>query len=137
MTPVTLLISMAGLSHREASDYLRVRLDTVQSWHRKTKPNQASEGVIGELKALIAAQENASNQFLDMVKTISAQHGVPDVIELGYPADDHEAQALGLPCVGAWMAMAGRCVARSPIRIKLVPRGSTLATAAAMDAHQR
>ena len=137
MTPAAVLISLAGLSHREAADFLGVRLDTVQSWHRKTRPNQASDGVIRELKALIETQERAAEQQLDVIARLAVEHGAPDAIEIGYPVDDHEAKTLGLPCVGAWAAMAARVVGRSPIPIRLVPRGSTIATAAAVQAHDK
>lgn len=64
-------------------------------------------------------------------------------IEIGYPVDDHEANELGFPCIGAWRQMAGRLIdelmliddAFDPARIVFVPRGSTPATAAAADAH--
>jgi hypothetical protein len=56
-------------------------------------------------------------------------------IALGYPTDDHEAQGLGWPCVGAWRAMAARVVVAA-LPVRLVPRGSSLATAAAIEAHQ-
>ena len=135
MTPVALLIGLAGLSHREAAEFLEVRLDTVQSWHRSARPNKASPGVIAELAALIAHQERAADAALQQIAEITESHGPPQAIDLGYPADDHEAQALGFPCVGAWEAMAARVVARSPIRIELVPRGANAATAAAMKGH--
>ena len=134
MTPAALLVSLAGLSHREASDFLGVRLDTVQSWHRKTRPNNSSPGVIAELSALIRQQEEAAGQGLALIADRIRQ-GTIESIELGYPADEREAQALGLPCVGAWAAMAARVVAQSPVPVRLVPRGSTTATVAAIQAH--
>lgn len=57
-------------------------------------------------------------------------------IELGYPADDHEARQLGFQTVSAWSAMAPRVIAEVDAPIKLVPRGSTPATAAAIDARE-
>jgi hypothetical protein len=57
------------------------------------------------------------------------------MIEIGLAADDHEAQALGWPCVGAQEAMLGLVVARCRRPVRIVPRGSTVATAAATDAH--
>ena len=66
-------------------------------------------------------------------------------IEIGYPADDHEARQLGLPCTGAWRQMLARLIDElmimdpefDPIRIRLVPRGSTPATAGAADIHRK
>ena len=119
MTPFALLASLAGLSHREAAEFLNVRVDTAKSWSagRRACPAYA----LDELKALIARQERAARE--------------PDAIELGYPADDAEARALGWTCVGAWRAMAARLLAVEP-RARLVPRGSTPATAAAGDARE-
>lgn len=73
--------------------------------------------------------------MLTQIARLSRSHGAPDEIEIGYPADDHEAQSLGWPCVEAWAAMAARVLAASDTRIRLVPRGSTPGTAAAADAH--
>jgi hypothetical protein len=136
LTPAALLIQIGGLSHREAADFLRVRLDTVQSWHRSRNPTQARDGVIAELRGLIARQETAAAQATDQIAALAGRHGAPTEIEIGYPADDHEAQDLGWPCVGAWRAMAARVVAAAPIKIILVPRGSTPGTAAAADARE-
>lgn len=130
MTPAALLLSLAGLSHREASDFLGVRLDTVKSWHRKINPSHASAGIIADLRLLIARQAQSADEQLALISASGA-----DQVELGYPADDHEAQTIGWPCVGAWQAMAARVVANSPVPVRLVPRGSTAATAAAADAH--
>ncbi|MBF0325968.1 MAG: hypothetical protein HQL42_12980 [Alphaproteobacteria bacterium] len=137
MTPTALLISLAGLSHRDASEFLNIRLDTVQSYFRHRRPADARDGVKAELKKLIARQERAAAEALDLIEQQTAgRPGALDV-EIGYPADDHEAQALGFPCVGAWQAMAARVVARSPVPIRLVPRGSTVATAAAADVYEQ
>lgn len=131
MTPAALLIQLAGLSHREAAEFLGVRPDTVQSWHRRRNPSAAGRGVIDDLRTLIAKQERAAAEAVAQMAKLARKHGAPAEIEIGYPADDHEARHLGWPCVGAWRSMAARVVAASPMPIKLVPRGSTPATAAA------
>lgn len=131
MTPYALLLQACGLSHREAADLHGVRLDTVKSW--SSGRNRAPEGVVAELRALHAAIRRAADQALGMFGDVP-----PDAtIEIGYPADDHEARALGFPCIGAWRAMAAITVAELGRPISLVPRGSTVATAAASDAHGR
>lgn len=137
MTPAALLIQLAGLSHREAADFLRVRLDTVKSWHRAHSANGTSDGILSELRALIAQQERTAAQAIAMMAGIAREHGADADGILGYPTDDHEAQALGWPCVGAWRAMAARVIAAAPVKIVLVPRGSTPETAAAADAHRK
>lgn len=122
MTPFALLGSLAGLSHREAALVCRVRLDTVKSW--ASGRNRCPPGALDEVKALIARQERAADEAVAQIARLAKSHGAPDAIEIGYPADDHEAQSLGWPCVGAWAAMAARVVVASPITVALVPRGS-------------
>jgi hypothetical protein len=56
-------------------------------------------------------------------------------IEIGYATDDAEAQAMSWPCRAAqWQSLA-LVFASAARTVRLVPRGSTLATAAAADAH--
>ena len=120
MTPIALLISLAGLSQREASEFLGVRIDTVQSWHRKSNPPTPRQGVIDELRALITRQEALADAALADIIMMTP---MPDMIEMGFPTDDHEAQILGWPNIGAWAGMAARIVAASPIPVSLVTQG--------------
>jgi hypothetical protein len=131
VTVYGLLIQACGLSHREAAELHGVRADTVKSWSAGRRG--APEGALAELRALHARIRLAADQSREMIRQTAA--GV--AIEVGYPADDHEARALGFPCVGAWRAMMARVVAEADRRITLVPRGATPATAAAADAHRR
>lgn len=133
MTPFGILASLSGLSHRETALVCDVRLDTIKSW--ASGRNRTPPGALDELRTLIARQERAAHEALAQITRLSKTHAPPDEIEIGYPADDHEAQSLGWPCIGAWAAMAARVIAASPAPIKLVPRGSTPPTAAAADAH--
>lgn len=66
------------------------------------------------------------------------QTGRAGSVDLGIAADGHEAQSLGWPCVGAQRASLALLVAAFPleVEVRIVPRGSTPATAAAADAHQ-
>ena len=129
MTPYALLLQVCGLSQREAADLHGVRLDTVKSWVAGRR--SANAGVIAQLGRLHSEISCAAEEALDVLMQVPA--GAE--IEIGYPADDHEAQALGLPSVGAWRAMAGQLIAALDRPVILVPRGSTPATAAAADAH--
>ena len=132
MTPFALLLGAAGLSHREASDFLQVRLDTIHAW--SSGRNNCRPAVLSELRDLIQKQERAAREAIAQIEQARALDPAAE-IELGYPTDDYEAENLGWPCVGAWRAMAARVlVAALPVR--LVPRGSSLATAAAIEAHQ-
>jgi len=134
MTPYSILCAHAGLSHREASDFHKVRPDTIRSW--SSGRNRAPQGAIDELIDLINLQEQIANSTLSRIYALAAENGEPETTELGFPADDYEAQTLGWPCVGAWRAMAARVIAKSTHPVRLVPRGSTPATAAAIDARE-
>lgn len=130
MTPYALYLQACGLSHREAADFHNVRLDTVKSW--SAGRNAAPPGALTELRELYATIARASDNTLSFLAEIPAGAD----IMIGYPVDDHEAQALGFPCVGAWRAMLGLALVRFDRVIKLVPRGSDAASAAAVDAHE-
>jgi len=128
MTPFALLLQLAGLSQREAATFLNVSPSSVDKMARGIRSTPS--GVVDELRSLIAAQARTAGEFLDMIEEQS-----PDEIELGYPADDYEAQSLGWPSVGAWATMAARVIAEADCTVVLVPRGSTAVTAAAADIH--
>ena len=86
------------------------------------------------LHELADRQEEAASQALDVWEA----EGQPAEIEIGLASDDHEAQSLGWPCVGAHLAVIRRMWEAMPdVRVSVVPRGSTPAAAAAADAHGR
>lgn len=133
-------LRLCGLSLREAAEFLGTRLDTVKSW--SSGRNQIPPGVMAELHALAARLDEAAAQAADLfVEQAEAlpENEQPTAVELGIAADDHEARDLGYPCVGAQMAMAARVWSLLPedITVRLVPRGSTVATAAAADEHDK
>lgn len=129
MTPFALLIQLAGLSQREAATFLNLSPSSVDKMARGAR--STPPGVIDELRRLIGKQEEVAERALDLFEDQGAGR-----IELGFPSDSHEAQSLGWPCVGAWAAMAARVVAATDAGVALVPRGSTPASAAAIDAHE-
>lgn len=134
MTPYNLLRQACGLSQSEAATLRGVRIDTVKSWDtgRREAPDQAIE----QLRNLYGLIVEKAGEIADHINTfVESRGGSPESIEVGYPVDDHEAQALGVPCVGAWRAMAGMVLVELTVDVKFVPRGSTVATAAAADAH--
>lgn len=129
MTPFRVLMNLAGLSQREAAAFLDISPSAVDKMSRGTRATPA--GIVGDLRELIDRQEEAADNALDLIE--SRDDAVE--IEIGYPTDDNEAQSLGWPCVGAWSAMAARVIAAIDRPVRLVPRSSTVATAAAIDAH--
>jgi hypothetical protein len=133
-TTFALISDRCGLSHRGSAAFLNVRIDTVKSWSSGRNP--APPWAIDALRKLYARIENAARQAGEQIADVIKKHGVLQEIELGIASDDYEAQRqpLGWPCVGAQAAMLGIVAARSSLSIKIVPRGTTLATAAAADA---
>jgi DNA-binding XRE family transcriptional regulator len=134
------MLTASGLSQQEAASYLNVSMNSIDSWKRGRY--KAPIGILRAMGDLVEAQENAANQTITQIKLAYKQYGELPIIDIGYPVDNYEAQTLGFPCVSAWLAMAGRVVAwcathEPPIEVKLVPRGSTPETAAAIEAREK
>ena len=70
-----------------------------------------------------------------VIKNMVQQNGAPESVELGLVSDDYEARALGWPSADAHAAVLRKTIKLLPhdlaILVKIVPRGSTPATAAA------
>lgn len=139
MTLFSEILRGCGLSQREAADFLGIRPDTVKGYASPSRPQQPPPGVLAELHELAARQERMAQATVDIFESQAAEYGPADTIELGIAADDHEAQQLGLPCVGAHLAVARRVWELLPpeVRIVIVPRGSTPTTAMAADMRER
>lgn len=136
-TAFALLCQVCGLSQREAAELLEVRLDTVKSW--SAGRNRAPGRVLSELARLAAAIERAADEAMKAAADAAEKIGAEaETIELGLASDDAEARTLGWPCVGAHRAVLGRIAARliaDGRAVMIVPRGSTVASSAAADAH--
>lgn len=126
-------LTLCGLSHREAAAFLNVRPDTVKSWSAGRNPVPA--GAMAELHRLSERMDEAAENVADLFD----EHAPAAAVEIGIASDDHEARSLGWPCVGAQMALAARVWSLLPegVTLRLVPRGSTVATAAAADEHDK
>lgn len=131
MTPFHLMVNLTGLSQREAGDFLEIAPASVDKMARgKIK---TPDGIMTELHGLHDRQRNAAAQAIAMIR----ERGEAQV-ELGLAADDYEAQSppLGWPCVGAQAGMMALIIAGCPdVKFRIVPRGSTLSSAAAADEH--
>ena len=128
MTPFGLLLQISGLSQREAAHFLSASPSSIDKMVRGARSCPA--GIITEMRGLIERQEVAADEALRLIENQPQLE-----IEIGYPVDDYEAQALGWPCIGAWRGMAARIVANVDVPVTLVPCGSTPGTAQAADAH--
>ena len=133
MTLFSSILKLSGLSIKEASNFLGVRVDTVKSW--STGRNNPKQGVFDQLHELLITQETAAGEVVKIWEDL----GQPEKWELGYAADDYEAQSLGWPSARAQMAAFARVweMLHDDCELILSPRGSTLATAAAADAHEK
>lgn len=129
MTPYRLLLSCVGLSQTEAAAFHAVSRDTIKSWCVGRNPAPAAS--IQALKALHEHQRRAAREGAKIAQ-MAPRKGE---IELGYAVDDIEAQTLGWPCASAHYIALGMMIAQLNRPVRLVPRGSTVATAAAADAH--
>lgn len=125
-----LLRLRCGLSQTEAAIFLNVAESTIQSWDQSRRT--APPGVLTELRDLYDKIEAAAENAL----AVLADTAGDTEIEIGLTADDHEARQLGLPCVGAHEALLGLVIAWSDRPVKIVPRGSTAATAGAVQARE-
>ena len=138
-TIFALLAQVCGLSQREAAAFLNVRLDTVKSWSAGRNP--AAADALDALAELAGKIDAAADEAVGgLGATAVTLDGDPEIIELGRAADDAEARSLGWPCVGAHRAVLALTVARGMAEgrtFAVVPRGSTAATAAAADIHDR
>lgn len=139
MTPFAALLATSGLSKREAAHWLRVREDTVQDWSRGR--SRAPAPVIEMLASLVESQEIKADEFTSQLEKMVAQQGLPDQIEVGVSADDHEAVLNGFPTRSAEAACIGRALSMMApdlrAAVRLVPRGSTVATALAEAQHPK
>lgn len=136
MTPFKIITGICGLSQREAAAFLDTRIDTVKSWSSGRNP--APEGVIRELAELALKIDIAADEAVAEIERLASAHGANADIELGLAADDHEAESLGWPCASCHAAVIGLAAIRAMgqgYTVRIVPRGSTVATAAAADAH--
>ncbi|MGO1079712.1 hypothetical protein [Inquilinus sp. CA228] len=132
VTPFALLVQRGGLSQREAAAYLDLSASSIDKMARGVRT--APSGVLADLRALIARIDRAAAEAL--AEILRAPSGAE--VEIGYAVDDEEAMSLDWPCVGAHLAVLREIVAGAPdhVVIRLVPRGSTPATAAATDARE-
>lgn len=124
-----LLRERCGLSIREAAEFHSVPVNTVTKW--SSGDRNPPPGVIAELRELYERIEAAADELIQ-----AAEEAGPEVeIEIGLASDDYEAQSIGWPCVGAHAAAIGLAAIYVDNPVIVVPRGSTVITAAAADTH--
>ena len=120
------MLRVTGLSQREAATYLNMSLRSIENFasgRAEPKPR-----IMEELRDLYDAQRDAADRALEALDETR-----PDELVLGRPADDHEAQTGGWPCVGAWDGTGAMIVAETSARTRIVPLGSEPTTALAAE----
>lgn len=104
MSPFRALTMLAGLSLGEASTFLDARLDTVKAW--SSGRNSCPQGALDELSELIARQEGAADEAINILDRLSKKHGWPQAVEISVSDD--------WPCEGARWAVIARIVSALP-----------------------
>lgn len=125
------LLSVSGLSTSEAAEFLNVSHKNITRWENGTL--EPPHGAFEELIKLVKKQNEAVKQTLAL---IGKSKGIGEY-EIGCPSDQIEANDMGWPSVSAFKIVAGRVIAEAQVNIKVVPRGSTVGTAAAADIQDR
>ena len=118
MTLFKIALSRLGLSQSEAAAFLKVSVNTVKSWSAGRNP--VAPGAWDELFELSDRQEHAAQNMMDEWE----EAGQPSDVELGLASDNHEAQSLGWPSVGAQLAVFARFWELSGIAATISPRRS-------------
>jgi len=119
------LLKLTGLSTAEAARFLGVSHDTIKSW--SSGRNGTPEPAIDALKALWLTIEQRATEV-----TTKAT----DQIELTEPATDREAQdELQLPSVSTFNTSVALVVAKSDIRVVVIPRSTTSSKKVASPLH--
>lgn len=119
MTPFALLIYAAGLSRREASQFLDISENSINKMSRGiTSP---PDGAVKELRELIVLQMIRSAETLSKIMSEADARGVlPKELYIVKPSTHEEAVGLGWPCIGAWKGYAMHLVIASPVAIDLI-----------------
>jgi len=101
---------------------------------KKVRPKRPNGPV---KRTVLKALQNAVDEAMD---AIDKQHETPTVIELGICTDDHEAQTLGWLTASIHRRVIGMVAAQCielGHKVEVVPRGTTIATATAIAAHNK
>ncbi len=109
---------LCGLSIREAADFHSVSSDSIKSWSSGRR--QAPEGVLNELRELHRKQRTAADLAL-------RSSGRTEALVLGEISSDGQAQALGWPCVSAYLKVLATVAAEHEGQVTLAPDGSLIA----------
>lgn len=135
MTPFAAYLATSNVTYDQAANHFDVPLVTIEDWAsgRSNAPDEATQWA----HQLIVGMLTKANTLVAAYDDLKTKYGEPGVIEIGISTDDHEAQLNGFMSKAHERATMGLALAQLPTGvIKLVPRGSTLGTAAAEAQHK-
>jgi hypothetical protein len=121
-TPFALLAERCGLSQREASEFLKVRLDTVKTWC--SGRNTPKPAVLAELRSLYADIQAAADNLAQGNERLLEQQrerGIqPRGIVFGLAETDDVARAYGFSSLGPYRAAIGLAFLQLPDDVAII-----------------
>jgi hypothetical protein len=132
------LLAASGLTQSEAADWFDTNKAQIVDWARGK--SRVPDRVVNQIADLAERILGRADTLADQIQKLVNEHGLPKEIEIAISTDDHEAALNGLPTVSTERVCIGwalaQLAAETRARVKIVPRGSTVATAAAERARQ-
>lgn len=111
ITNFALVCQATGLTNREISEYLDVRVDTLKDW--KNGRRKVPQGVLAEVSDCVEAIHEAAEEMLLGLARKADQEGGLGRIALGLAQNDEEAQSIGFPSMAIHRAVVSHILARS------------------------
>ena len=133
------LLKATGMDSIDAAKFHGGDEDVIYMW--VSGDEEPSQHEIDKISDLICRMAISVSEVLDHIIDQMEEHGSgPDVLELGLASDDQEAGVLGWPNKSAHKMLLGMTAAQMSeigIKVSIVPRGSTVPSAAAADAFEQ
>ncbi len=133
------ILASTGMNVADAAAFHEVSEDLIIEWigGSEDPPDEAMD----DISQLVCRMAESVAEVLDHVLDKAGEHGgYPDVLELGLASDNVEAQTLGWPNANSHRTVIGLTAAQMValgIKVSVVPRGSTVTSAAAADAYDK
>ena len=137
------ILASTGMSVADAATFHEVSDDQIIEWigGSEDPPDEVMDAISQLVCRMAESVGEVVDHVLDKAEQIMEEpHAFPDVLELGLASDDAEAQTLGWPNANAHRTVIGMTAAQISdmgIRVSVVPRGSTVTSAAAADAYDK
>ena len=137
------VLTSTGMSVSEAATFHQTDEGIINKWIEGSE--QPPADVMRSLSQLVCRMFESVEQVMDHViekaeAVLDGSDNYPDEIELGVASDDVEAQTMGWPTASTHETVIGMTAAQVlaiGIDVSVVPRGSTVTSAAAADAYDR